>query len=269
MDRPQPTEAYDGRSSHAVGTVRNHLQFLEREPMLTGILQVVKLPPQCTFWRFLASLHLVVAGPLLEVGRRMRQRVWEAAHVGLKEVTLDTDTTVQTVYGRQRGARKGYNPQHRGKKSLQPILTFLAETREYVGGELRKGDRPTGKQIAAHLEGVFAALPESVERVYARADSGFLLRGGRGGVCAARMPVCVVRAEDPALGGAVANDAVDRVAAHRRGRSVRVSLPAGRLGQSLPVCGLALFEEGQAAAGEPARAIPSCSIRRTTPIACS
>ena len=151
----------------------NHLQFLEREPMLTGILQVVKLPPQCTFWRFLASLHLVVAGPLLEVGRRMRQRVWEAAHVGLKEVTLDTDTTVQTVYGRQMGARKGYNPQHRGKKSWQPILTFLAETREYVSGELRQGDRPTGKQIAAHLEGVFAALPESVERVYARADSGF------------------------------------------------------------------------------------------------
>src|SRR5579864_641498 len=151
----------------------NHLQYLEREPMLTGILEVVKLPPQCTFWRFLASLHLSAARQLLEVGRRMRQRVWEAAHVELKEVTLDTDTTVQTVYGQQMGARKGYNPKHRGKKSYQPILTFLAETREYVGGELRKGDRPTGKQIAAHLESVFAALPETVERVYARADSGF------------------------------------------------------------------------------------------------
>ena len=151
----------------------NHLQFLERDPMLTGILEVGKLPPQCTFWRFLASLHLVVAGQLLEVGRRMRQRVWEAAHVRLREVTLDTDTTVQTVYGRQMGARKGYNPKHRGKKSYQPILTFLAETREYVGGELRKGDRPTGKQIAAHLERVFAALPETVEKIYARADSGF------------------------------------------------------------------------------------------------
>jgi hypothetical protein len=151
----------------------NHLQFLEREPMLTGILEVKELPVQSTFWRFLASLHLVVARQLLEVGRQMRQRVWQAAHVGLKEVTLDTDTTVQTVYGHQMGARKGYNPKHRGKKSYQPILTFLAETREYVGGELRKGDRPTGKQIAAHLESVFAALPESVERVYARADSGF------------------------------------------------------------------------------------------------
>src|SRR5260370_75581 len=75
----------------------NHLQFLAREPMLTGILEVQELPVQSSFWRFLASLHLVVARQLLEVGRQMRQRVWEAAHVGLKEVTLDTDTTVQTV----------------------------------------------------------------------------------------------------------------------------------------------------------------------------
>jgi hypothetical protein len=40
----------------------NHLQFLQREPMLTGILEVNELPVQSTFWRFLASLHLVVAG---------------------------------------------------------------------------------------------------------------------------------------------------------------------------------------------------------------
>jgi hypothetical protein len=151
----------------------NHLQFLQREPMLTGILEVSELPVQSTFWRFLASLHLVVARQLLEVSRHMRQRVWEAANVGLKEVTLDTDTTVQTVYGRQMGARKGYNPKHRGKKSYQPILTFLGETREYIAGELRQGDRPTGKQIAAHLDSVFAALPVTVERYYARADSGF------------------------------------------------------------------------------------------------
>jgi hypothetical protein len=30
----------------------------------------------------------MVASQLLEVGRQMRQRVWQAAHVGLKEVTL-------------------------------------------------------------------------------------------------------------------------------------------------------------------------------------
>ena len=151
----------------------HHLRFLEREPMLTGILKVLRLPSQCTFWRFLASLHLGVARQLLEVQRRMRERVWDAAHVRLSTVTLDTDTTVHTLFGNQMGGRKSYNPKNKGKKSYQPILTFLAETREYVSGELRNGDRPTGAQIARHLESVFAALPPEVKTIQARADSGF------------------------------------------------------------------------------------------------
>ena len=151
----------------------HHLRFLEREPMLTGILKVWRLPPQCTFWRFLASLHLGIARQLLEVQRRMRERVWEAAHVQLAAVTLDTDTTVHTLFGNQMGGRKSYNPKNKGKKSYQPILTFLAETREYISGELRNGDRPTGAQIVRHLQSVFAALPPQVKTIYARADSGF------------------------------------------------------------------------------------------------
>jgi hypothetical protein len=151
----------------------HHLRFLAREPMLTGILKVLRLPPQCTFWRFLASLHLGVACQLLEVQRRMRERVWEAAHVQLATVTLDTDTTVHTLFGNQMGGRKSYNPKNKGKKSYQPILTFLAETREYISGELRNGDRPTGAQIARHLKSVFAALPPQTKKIYGRADSGF------------------------------------------------------------------------------------------------
>jgi hypothetical protein len=150
-----------------------HLRFLEREPMLTGILQVLRLPPQSTFWRFLAAMHLGVAKQLLQVHRRMRERVWEAAHVRLTEATLDTDTTVHTLFGNQMGARRSYNPKNKGKKSYQPILTFLAETKEYVAGALRTGDRPSGKEIAAHLDSAYAALPTTVKTVYARADSGF------------------------------------------------------------------------------------------------
>ena len=118
----------------------HHLRFLARDPLLVGILKVLELPPQCTFWRFLASLHLTVAQQLLEVQRQMRQRVWEAAHVKLTSVTFDTDTTVHTVYGKQMGARKSYNPKNKGKKSFQPILTFCAETKEFVGGEPRHGN---------------------------------------------------------------------------------------------------------------------------------
>jgi len=151
----------------------NHLRFVAHDAMLTGILKVLALPPQCTFWRFLASLHLGVARQLLQVQQRMRERVWEAANVRLTSITLDTDTTVHTLYGRQMGGRKSYNPKNKGKKSYQPILTFLAETREYIWGELRNGDRPTGQQIARHLESVVAALPPCIVKIFARADAGF------------------------------------------------------------------------------------------------
>src|SRR5437870_8669996 len=106
----------------------------------------------------------------------MRQRVCEAANVKLEVVTIDTDTTVHTLYGQQMGGRKSYNPKNKGKKSYQPMLTFIAETREYVWGELRNGDRPTGKQIGDHLRSVRAALPPGVKRMFGRADSGFYCR---------------------------------------------------------------------------------------------
>ena len=106
----------------------NHIRFVAKDPMLTRILKVLELPGQSTFWRFLASLHLVVAGQLLQVQRVMRERVWAAAQVRLNAITLDTDTTVHTLYG---------------------------------------------KQIARHLERVFVALPQCIQKIFARADSGF------------------------------------------------------------------------------------------------
>jgi hypothetical protein len=105
--------------------------------------------------------------------RTLRERVWQAANVKLAVVTLDTDTTVHTLYGKQMGGRKSYNPKNKGKKSYQPMLTFIAETREYVWGGLRNGDRPTGKQIQDHLRNVQAALPPGVKQICGRADSGF------------------------------------------------------------------------------------------------
>jgi hypothetical protein len=151
----------------------NQLRFIARDPIVTGVLKIVQLPPQSTLWRFLGALHGSVSQQILSVQGQVRRRVWEAANVKLKTATLDTDTTVHTLYGQQMGARKSYNPKNKGKKSYQPILTFLAETREYVAGELHNGDRPTGKQIARHLRSVFQSLPEGVEKLYARADSGF------------------------------------------------------------------------------------------------
>ncbi len=154
----------------------NQLRFIARDPILTGILKVTKLPVQSTFWRFVNALHRNIALQILRIMRIMRERVWEAANVKLAVVTIDTDTTVHTLCGQQMGGRKSYNPKNKGKKSYPPMLTFIAETREYVWGELRNGDRPTGKQIGDHLRSVGAALPPGVKQIYGRADSGFYCR---------------------------------------------------------------------------------------------
>jgi hypothetical protein len=151
----------------------NQLRFIARDPILTGILKVAKLPVQSTFWRFVNALHLHVARQILTVMRTLRERVWAAAHVQLAVVTLDTDTTVHTLYGQQMGGRKSYNPKNKGKRSYQPMLTFIAETREYLWGGLRNGDRPSGKQIGDHIRNVCAALPPCVKQIFGRADAGF------------------------------------------------------------------------------------------------
>jgi hypothetical protein len=154
----------------------NQLRFIARDPILTGILKVGKLPVQSTFWRFVNALHRNVARQILIVMRTLRERVWAAANVKLEVVTIDTDTTVHTLYGQQMGGRKSYNPKNKGKKSFQPMLSFIAETREYIWGELRNGDRPNGEQIGQHIRNVCAALPPGVKQTYGRADSGFYCR---------------------------------------------------------------------------------------------
>jgi Transposase DDE domain group 1 len=203
----------------------SHLRFVAQDPMLTGVLQVGQLPPQSTFWRFLASLHSQVANQLLAVQRILRQRVWEAANVQLDTVTLDTDTTVHTLYGKQMGGRKSYNPKNRGKKSYQPILTFLAETREYVGGELHNGDRLTGRQIARHLENGFAALPKSVGTILARADAGFYCYDAVETYEKGKAWFIIVAQNGPIAGGA-AKGSVESFAQHRCRRAVRVLVSA-------------------------------------------
>jgi hypothetical protein len=54
----------------------NQLRFIARDPILTGILKVAKLPVQSTFWRFINALHLNVARQILAIMRTMRERVW-------------------------------------------------------------------------------------------------------------------------------------------------------------------------------------------------
>jgi hypothetical protein len=150
-----------------------HLVYIASDPIITGILKVTRLPVQSTFWRFLQSLRIFNVTQLEKINTVMMARVWEALNLSFSHITIDTDTTVNTVYGKQMGAKKGYNPKKKGKKSYQPIFSFIAQTGEFIGGKQRKGDRPTGEEVAQHLREVFESIPKQCKRIFARADAGF------------------------------------------------------------------------------------------------
>lgn len=89
------------------------------------------------------------------------------------EDILDIDSTVFTVYGNQEGAAKGYNPSAIGRKSYHPLLGFLNSTKECILSWLRPGNDYTSKDSDKFIKQLFAILPDKIDKLMVRTDSGF------------------------------------------------------------------------------------------------
>ena len=150
-----------------------HFTYLRLDAMLCGFFNLDRLPVASTFWRYVNSLGINQAHSLLELMTILRQRVWKLCQLSYYRICLDIDTTVETVFGHQQGARKGHNKQHRGKKGYRPVLCFIEQTREYLLGKLRKGETISGKETAAFIARIKGCLPECVQQVLIRADAEF------------------------------------------------------------------------------------------------
>ena len=151
-----------------------HFVYIRLDAMLCGFFRLTRLPSASTFWRYVDSLGINQGKSLLKVMSILRERVWQLCDIGLIQIRINMDSTVETVYGNQQGARKGHNTKHRGKKGLRPILCFIEESREYLVGKLRKGTTVSGKEAAGFISSMPAYLPGCVQEVLLRADGEFL-----------------------------------------------------------------------------------------------
>lgn len=151
----------------------HHFVYIQEDPMLLGILGIAKLPAVSTFWRFLQSLTINHATYLLRIIAVLRERAWKSLGICHSSIHVDIDTTVETVYGKIEGAKKGHNPKARGKKGLRPILAFIAETKEYMAGKLRRGETVNGKELGKFIRSLASQVPECVRKVTIRADAEF------------------------------------------------------------------------------------------------
>jgi len=151
-----------------------HFVYVRLDAMLCGFFRVTRLPAASTFWRYVDNLGINQGKSLLKVMAILRERVWQLCDIKLYRIRVNLDSTVETVYGNQQGARKGHNTKHRGKKGLRPVLGFIEETREYLIGKLRKGSTVSGQEAAAVIMSIKEHLPGCVNQVLLRADGEFL-----------------------------------------------------------------------------------------------
>jgi hypothetical protein len=150
-----------------------HFLYVQLDPMLCATLGVEQLPHATTFWRYLDSLGINQAQPLLKIAAAVRERVWAHCGLAFKTIHIDIDTTVETVYGDHQGARKGHNTKHRGKKGFRPVMAFISETKEFLAGKFRKGATITAEETARLIRSFPQYLPGVVKEVVIRADGEF------------------------------------------------------------------------------------------------
>jgi hypothetical protein len=132
-------------------------------------------PVQSTISRFLNALKVSVAREIASFNFDLLMRLRERFKA-YKSITLDLDSHVTPVYGNQQRAGLGYNPKKKGRKSYHPLLCFIGETRDYIGGLFRNGKHHTSYNAVKFLNSMLNKLPSDVEKIKLRADGGFFSR---------------------------------------------------------------------------------------------
>lgn len=133
---------------------------------LTGLPRV---PRPNTLRRFLTDKADILL-PRLQSTHNILRTHFLANH---SSYWFDFDSTVKTLYGHQEGVVKGYNPEHKGKKSYHPLICTEAHFQDCLGGELRYGNADTADGVNKMLNSALLIIPSTVRTIRIRADAGF------------------------------------------------------------------------------------------------
>jgi hypothetical protein len=93
--------------------------------------------------------------------------------LGTTEDIVDLDSSVKTVYGKQEGARKGFNSKNKGKRSYHPQFAFLNSTKECLLAWLRPGDTHSANNADEFIKQALSMIPKGISSLLVRADRGY------------------------------------------------------------------------------------------------
>jgi len=146
--------------------------FLRQDEVAHRLLGFSDFPHPSTLSRFLAKFTVPQAKGIGKATVALLMKARDNLK-GYQRITLDLDSHVKTVYGNQQRAKPGYNPKKPGRKSFHPLLCFIGETRDFLWGRFRPGNRYSGQGVGSFLRECLRLLPKWIKEIRLRGDSGF------------------------------------------------------------------------------------------------
>jgi len=138
-----------------------------------------RIPDDSTFGRIFKEVSEEQIMCLESANHHVRGKIWKTAlragqsKIGaIRQIVVDVDSTVITVFGYPEGAEKGYNPKKKGALSYHPIMAFCCDTKEIMQAWYRSGSAYTSNGIVEFMKQLLAHLPGRIRIVF-RGDSGF------------------------------------------------------------------------------------------------
>ena len=147
-----------------------HFEDIEQDPLLSLKLDLPKLPDTTLLYKDLKRLGSFSG---LQAIRSAQRRILKALLPKGRDIVVDVDSSIETVYGQQQHSAVGYNPHHHGRASFHPLLAFDSQTGCCIYDELRSGDAHTADGFTEFYEAMKKQLPVGVHIRAVRMDKGF------------------------------------------------------------------------------------------------
>jgi len=151
---------------------KTHL--LQYNGLFAALVGLEQFPDETALRRFLRRLSPKDIRQMARLHDQLRAQLF-ALPDPRSTLVFHLDSVVLTLYGKQQGARLGYNPKKKGRPSYHPLLCFEAHGQEFWHGSLRPGDAASNTGARTLVAHCLAKVPAHIAhgRIRLLADSGF------------------------------------------------------------------------------------------------
>ena len=152
----------------------NKSDKLQYDGFFLSLLGLETLPDETSIRRFLKRLSPAAIRQIVRLHDQLRSDLF-ALPGSRSSLEFHLDSVVLTLYGKQQGARLGYNPKAKGRRSYHPIICFENHGQEFWHGSLRPGDAGANTGARFFVQRILGKVPAHVARSRIRflADAGF------------------------------------------------------------------------------------------------